>query len=82
MTFLGYRRENGTVGVRNHLLVLASVSCANGVVEATKEIALAVDFSERVEAVHFDDGQKVVNQRVVRIQKKTVDFLQPFRINF
>ncbi len=34
MTFLGYQRENGTVGVRNHLLVLASVSCANGVVEA------------------------------------------------
>jgi altronate dehydratase large subunit len=34
MTFLGYPRENGTVGVRNHLLVLASVSCANGVVEA------------------------------------------------
>jgi altronate dehydratase large subunit len=34
MTFLGYQRENGTVGVRNHLLVLSSVSCANGVVEA------------------------------------------------
>jgi altronate dehydratase large subunit len=34
MNFQGYQRENGTVGVRNHLLVLASVSCANGVVEA------------------------------------------------
>ena len=34
MNFPGYQRENGTVGVRNHLLVLASVSCANGVVEA------------------------------------------------
>jgi len=34
MTFLGYQREDGTVGVRNHLLVLSSVSCANGVVEA------------------------------------------------
>ena len=34
MKFQGYQRENGTVGVRNHLLVLSSVSCANGVVEA------------------------------------------------
>ncbi len=34
MTFLGYQRESGAVGVRNHLLVLSSVSCANGVVEA------------------------------------------------
>jgi len=34
MKFQGFERENGTVGVRNHLLVLASVSCANGVVEA------------------------------------------------
>ena len=34
MKFQGYQRENGAVGVRNHLLVLASVSCANGVVEA------------------------------------------------
>jgi len=34
MKFQGFKRENGTVGVRNHLLVLASVSCANGVVEA------------------------------------------------
>lgn len=34
MTFLGFKRKNGAVGVRNHLLVLSSVSCANGVVEA------------------------------------------------
>jgi len=34
MRFQGFQRENGTVGVRNHLLVLSSVSCANGVVEA------------------------------------------------
>ncbi|MHC4176318.1 MAG: UxaA family hydrolase, partial [Planctomycetota bacterium] len=29
----GYRRKEGTWGVRNHVLVLASVSCANHVVE-------------------------------------------------
>lgn len=34
MEFMGYRRENGKVGIRNHVLVVSSVSCANGVVEA------------------------------------------------
>ena len=29
----GYRRTDGCVGVRNHLLVLSTVQCANGVVE-------------------------------------------------
>jgi altronate dehydratase large subunit len=33
MQFAGYRRQNGTVGVRNHVLVLPSVMCANHVVE-------------------------------------------------
>ena len=33
MIFQGYRRPNGTVGVRNHLLVLPSVMCANHVVD-------------------------------------------------
>jgi altronate dehydratase large subunit len=34
MEFLGYKREDGKFGVRNHVLVMSSVSCANGVVEA------------------------------------------------
>ena len=34
MEFSGYRRKDGRVGVRNHVLVMSSVSCANGVVEA------------------------------------------------
>ncbi len=29
----GYRRADGRIGVRNHLLVMAAVQCANGVVE-------------------------------------------------
>jgi len=33
MIFAGYRRRNGTVGVRNHVLVLPSVMCANHVVD-------------------------------------------------
>ncbi len=32
-TFQGYRRRNGTVGVRNHVLVLPSVMCANHIVD-------------------------------------------------
>lgn len=32
-TFQGYHRANGTVGVRNHVLVLPSVMCANHVVD-------------------------------------------------
>lgn len=34
MVFKGYRREDGRYGVRNHVLVVSSVSCANGVVAA------------------------------------------------
>jgi altronate dehydratase large subunit len=34
MKFLGYARLDGRFGIRNHVLVVSSVSCANGVVEA------------------------------------------------
>ena len=34
MEFRGYRRDDGSFGVRNHVLVVSSVSCGNGVVEA------------------------------------------------
>jgi len=34
MGFMGYKRPGGKVGVRNHVLVLSSVACANGVVNA------------------------------------------------
>ena len=34
MEFLGYRRDGDRYGVRNHVLVVSSVACANGVVEA------------------------------------------------
>ncbi|HAN15193.1 MAG TPA: carbohydrate hydrolase [Chloroflexi bacterium] len=32
-TFLGYRRPDGTVGIRNHLAIIPSVICANTVTE-------------------------------------------------
>jgi altronate dehydratase large subunit len=34
MEFMGYKRQDGRYGVRNHVLVMSSISCANGVVEA------------------------------------------------
>jgi altronate dehydratase large subunit len=34
MGFWGYRRADGSCGIRNHVVVMSSVSCANGVVEA------------------------------------------------
>ena len=34
MTFTGYPRPNGAVGIRNYVVVMSSVSCANGVVNA------------------------------------------------
>lgn len=33
-TFLGYERQDGSVGIRNHVVVIPSVACANGVVAA------------------------------------------------
>ena len=38
--FMGYRRPDGAVGARNHVVVLPAVSCANGVVAAVaREVA-------------------------------------------
>jgi altronate dehydratase large subunit len=34
MEFMGYRRTNGKVGVRNHVLVIPSVVCSQGAAEA------------------------------------------------
>ncbi|MFJ5623006.1 UxaA family hydrolase [Peribacillus loiseleuriae] len=33
LTFKGYRRENGTVGIRNELWVVPTVGCVNGIAE-------------------------------------------------
>lgn len=34
MGFMGFKRPNGNAGVRNHVVVMSSVSCVNGVVAA------------------------------------------------
>jgi len=38
MEFKGYWREDGRIGVRNHILVMSSVACVNGVVEALERM--------------------------------------------
>ena len=40
MKFMGYRRPNGTIGIRNHIAIIPSVFCANNVAE---NIARGVD---------------------------------------
>lgn len=34
MNFMGYRRPDGTVGIRNHVLIMPTVNCANQVARA------------------------------------------------
>ena len=38
MTFLGYRRTDGRVGIRNHVLILPSVVCANRVARGISQL--------------------------------------------
>lgn len=42
MLFRGYKRENGTFGVRNHVMILSTESCANGVVNAIARLVPGV----------------------------------------
>jgi altronate hydrolase len=38
-TFLGYERNDGTVGIRNHLAIIPSVFCANGPLQKIASLA-------------------------------------------
>ena len=46
LTFMGYRRKNGNVGIRNEIWIIPTVGCVNGVVRQ-----LAEDFSREAEQV-------------------------------
>ncbi len=48
MNFLGYRRPNGKVGVRNHVLVIPSVVCSQGAAEAIARNLKGVDYLPNV----------------------------------
>jgi len=45
--FMGYERPDGTVGIRNHVAVVSSISCANGVVER-----ICAQVPETVKIIH------------------------------
>jgi altronate dehydratase large subunit len=38
MKFMGYKRKDGGYGIRNHVLIMCSVNCASGVVQAINRI--------------------------------------------
>ncbi|MDR2423867.1 MAG: altronate dehydratase family protein [Prevotellaceae bacterium] len=46
LTFMGYRRKNGDVGIRNEIWIIPTVGCVNGVVKQ-----LAEDFSKKADRV-------------------------------
>ena len=46
MTFLGYRRTDGRVGIRNHVLILPSVVCANRVARGISQLVTGTTWVE------------------------------------
>lgn len=50
-TFMGYRRKNGDVGVRNEIWIIPTVGCVNGIVNELAEALRAETGSEGVDAI-------------------------------
>jgi altronate dehydratase large subunit len=46
MKFQGYRRPDGNVGLRNHVLILPSVACANQVARGISRVVIGTDWIE------------------------------------
>jgi altronate dehydratase large subunit len=46
MTIMGYRRANGAVGIRNHVLVLPSVVCANRIARGISQLVAGTTWVE------------------------------------
>jgi altronate dehydratase large subunit len=46
MTFLGYRRTDGRVGIRNHVLIIPSVVCANRVARGISQLVTGTTWVE------------------------------------
>ncbi len=51
-TFLGYRRGNGEVGVRNELWIVPTVGCVNGTAERLAKMLEAETRLEGIDAIH------------------------------
>lgn len=50
-TFLGYRRKNGDVGIRNELLVVPTVGCINGIAELISKTFLSEVDNEKIDDI-------------------------------
>ena len=54
LTFRGYRRANGEVGIRNEIWIIPTVGCVNGIVQQLAEKLRMETFGKGVDAiVHF-----------------------------
>ena len=49
-TFMGYKRKNGDVGIRNELLVVPTVGCINGIAEM-----IVREFKNKINLENIDD---------------------------
>ena len=54
MSFLGYRRPDGSVGVRNHIAVISTVMCANEVASRiANQVEGAVSLTHNMGCGHY-----------------------------
>ncbi len=51
-TFMGYRRANGDVGVRNELWIVPTVGCVNGTAEKLATMMIAETGLEGIDTIH------------------------------
>ena len=51
-TFMGYRRKNGDVGVRNEIWIVPTVGCVNGVAERLVHLLSKETGCEGIDAIH------------------------------
>ena len=50
-TFMGYRREDGQVGIRNEVWIVNTVGCVNGTAKTLERLAQAA-YGDRVDGIH------------------------------
>ncbi len=50
-TFMGYRRDNGSVGIRNEVVILPTVGCVNGIANSLAERLRRESREEGVDAI-------------------------------
>lgn len=66
MKLMGYRRPNGTVGVRNHVLVLSTIVCANHVADQiANQVVGAVSVTHQHGCAHIGADHEQVFRTLV-----------------